>query len=113
MTPGVENFVFGECWAPFDPPFASRSALVRSSWYFTCLEVELMDARHALTFAVAILAATPDVGCTHVAPYERAKLAHPMMTATDLDGPAAGHVLAVHEGSTGGGPLSESGCGCN
>lgn len=72
-----------------------------------------MDARHALTFAVTILAAAADAGCTHVAPYERAKLAHPMMTATDLDGPAAGHVLAVHEGSTGGGPLSESGCGCN
>jgi hypothetical protein len=52
-------------------------------------------------------------GCTHVAPYERGKLAHPMMTAGDLEGPAAAHVLAVHEGATGGGSLSESGCGCN
>jgi hypothetical protein len=50
--------------------------------------------------------------CSHVAPYERGKLAHPMMT-DDLEGPAAGHVHAVHEGATGGGPLSESGCGCN
>jgi Domain of unknown function (DUF4266) len=50
--------------------------------------------------------------CVHVAPYERGKLASPMMTA-DLEGPAASHVLAVHEGATGGGPLSESGCGCN
>jgi hypothetical protein len=51
--------------------------------------------------------------CSHVAPYERGKLAHPMMTADDLEGPAANHVLAVHEGATGGGSLSESGCGCN
>jgi hypothetical protein len=53
------------------------------------------------------------VGCTHVAPYERGKLAHPMMTADDLAGPAAAHVIAVQEGATGGGSLSESGCGCN
>jgi Domain of unknown function (DUF4266) len=52
-------------------------------------------------------------GCTHVAPYQRGKLAQPTMTADDLDGPAAAHVLAVHEGATGGGPLSQSGCGCN
>ncbi len=50
--------------------------------------------------------------CTHVAPYERARLAHPSMTA---DGRGAGesHVYAVHEGATGGGPVAESGCGCN
>jgi hypothetical protein len=36
-----------------------------------------------------------------------------MMTADDLEGPAAAHVLAVHEGATGGGSLAESGCGCN
>jgi hypothetical protein len=52
-------------------------------------------------------------GCSHVAPYERGKLAHPMMTSDSLEGPAAAHVLAVHEGATGGGSLSESGCGCN
>jgi hypothetical protein len=51
-------------------------------------------------------------GCTHVAPYQRGKLAHPTMTADD-QGPAASHVLAVHEGATGGGSLAESGCGCN
>jgi hypothetical protein len=60
-----------------------------------------------------VLLALATVGCTHVAPYERGKLAHPMMTADDLEGPAAAHVLAVHEGATGGGSLSESGCGCN
>lgn len=50
--------------------------------------------------------------CSHVAPYQRGKLAHPMMT-NDLVGPAAAHVMAVHEGATGGGQLAESGCGCN
>ena len=61
-------------------------------------------------FALALLSTA---ACSHVAPYERGKLAHPMMTADDLQGPAAAHVLAVHEGATGGGSLSESGCGCN
>jgi hypothetical protein len=65
----------------------------------------------ALALACAVLALA-NVGCTHVAPYERGKLAHPMMT-NDLVGPAASHVLAVHEGAIGGGSLSESGCGCN
>jgi hypothetical protein len=32
-----------------------------------------------------------------------------MMSADDLEGPAAAHVQAVHEGATGGG----GGCGCN
>jgi Domain of unknown function (DUF4266) len=60
-----------------------------------------------------LLVALPTAACTHLAPYERGRLAHPMMTANDLEGPAAGHVKAVHEGATGGGALSESGCGCN
>ena len=68
-----------------------------------------------LSFASVLLALLvgAGTGCSHVAPYDRGRLAHPMMTAADLEGPAAGHVLAVHEGATGGGSLSESGCGCN
>jgi hypothetical protein len=62
---------------------------------------------------VLVVSALAGAGCAHVAPYERGKLAHPMMTADDLDGPAASHVMAVHEGATGGSSLSESGCGCN
>jgi hypothetical protein len=62
-----------------------------------------------LAGVVGFLALT---ACSHVAPYQRGKLAHPMMT-NDLVGPAAAHVLAVHEGATGGGQLAESGCGCN
>jgi uncharacterized protein DUF4266 len=52
-------------------------------------------------------------GCSHVAAYDRAQLAHPTMTTAELDGPAAGHVRSVHEGATGGGSVAESGCGCN
>jgi hypothetical protein len=62
-------------------------------------------------FLLALITMT--AACTHVAPYERAHLAHPAMTASDLEGPAAGHVHGVHEGATGGGSLAESGCGCN
>jgi hypothetical protein len=51
--------------------------------------------------------------CAHVAPYDRGQLAHPSMATNDLDGPAASHVRAVHEGATGGGSVAESGCGCN
>jgi hypothetical protein len=50
--------------------------------------------------------------CSHVAPYARGKLAHPSMTA-DMLGAGEAHVYAVHEGATGGGSVSESGCGCN
>jgi hypothetical protein len=64
-------------------------------------------------FAMACAMLLSCVGCEHVAPYERGKLAHPMMTNEGLEGPGASHVLAVHEGATGGGSLSESGCGCN
>jgi Domain of unknown function (DUF4266) len=73
----------------------------------------LLDARSVLAFLACTALALSSVACSHVAPYERGKLAHPMMTADDLEGPAAAHVLAVHEGATGGGSLSESGCGCN
>ncbi|HEX4337488.1 MAG TPA: DUF4266 domain-containing protein [Polyangiaceae bacterium] len=63
-------------------------------------------------FVMLALFTSVTSGCAHVAAYDRAKLAHPMMT-TELEGPAAGHVLAVQEGATGGGSLAESGCGCN
>ncbi|MEO7110185.1 MAG: DUF4266 domain-containing protein [Polyangiaceae bacterium] len=67
-----------------------------------------------ISFVLAgFVAALILAGCTHVAPYERARLADPNMTALDLDGPAAEHVYAVHEGAAGGGAVAESGCGCN
>jgi hypothetical protein len=69
-----------------------------------------MDKRIAV---VSVVLALAEVACAHVAPYERGRLAQPMMTADGLLGPSAAHVLAVHEGATGGGSLAESGCGCN
>jgi Domain of unknown function (DUF4266) len=62
-----------------------------------------------LVFFMLLLTAA----CTHVAPYERGKLAHPTMGDEVSAGPAAEHVYAVHEGATGGGAVGESGCGCN
>jgi len=64
-----------------------------------------------LLFVASLFALT--AACTHVAPYERGKLAHPTMGDGMGDGPAAEHVYAVHEGAVGGGSVAESGCGCN
>jgi hypothetical protein len=61
----------------------------------------------------SLIAAFVCSACTHVAPYERGRLAHPSMSVSDMNGAAAGHVYAVHEGATGGGSVAESGCGCN
>lgn len=52
-------------------------------------------------------------GCTHVAPYQRGRLAHPTMVTDDQISPAVAHVNAVQEGATGGAAGAESGCGCN
>jgi hypothetical protein len=62
-----------------------------------------------LAFALGAAASA----CTHVAPYERGHLAHATMGEDDYESRAAAHVRAVHEGATGGGPLSGGGCGCN
>jgi hypothetical protein len=51
-------------------------------------------------------------GCTHVAAYDRGRLAHPSMT-DELGSVASAHVQAVQEGASGGGSVAESGCGCN
>jgi hypothetical protein len=60
--------------------------------------------------ACALLAALS--ACTHVAPYDRARLAYPSMTDS-YESAMSGHVRAVHEGASGGGSVAESGCGCN
>jgi hypothetical protein len=67
-----------------------------------------------LLFSTVLVAVTLSLGaCTHVAPYERGKLANPTMTDAVGDGPASEHVYAVHEGAVGGGSVAQSGCGCN
>jgi hypothetical protein len=53
------------------------------------------------------------MGCTTVAPYERAKLAHPTMAANDLAGVGEEHLRAITEGAIGGSTGAGSGCGCN
>jgi hypothetical protein len=65
-----------------------------------------------VVFVGTLIAAAFAGGCTHVAAYERGRLAYPMMT-DDLEGPAAAHVYDVHEGAMGGGSPTAGGCGCN
>ena len=60
--------------------------------------------------AAALCAAT---GCANVAPYERAKLAHPTMAASDMAGAGESHLRAISEGAVGGSGGTGSGCGCN
>jgi hypothetical protein len=71
-----------------------------------------MFARTLLFLALGGLALA-STACSHVAPYERAKIAHPTMTAGDLAGTGESHVRSVLEGATGGSIGAESGCGCN
>ena len=52
-------------------------------------------------------------GCTHVAAYERERLAHESMTTSDLARSSEEHVRAVQEGAVGGGTAAGGGCGCN
>ena len=67
-----------------------------------------------LLVGVAMAAALAgSTGCATVAPYERGKLAHPTMIASDMTGYGEAHVRAIHEGATGGNGGTGSGCGCN
>src|SRR5207248_1710346 len=47
-----------------------------------------------------------------VAAVQRAKLAHPTMVDS-FDSVGAAHMVAIHEGASGGGSAGEAGCGCN
>lgn len=62
---------------------------------------------------VVILCALTFVGCAHVKPWERGKLAHFTMSSSSFAGPAEEHLYATQEGAVGGGAAGESGCGCN
>ena len=62
---------------------------------------------------IALVGLFAGTGCTPVAPYERAKLAHPTMAANDLAGPGEEHLRAITEGAIGGSTGAGSGCGCN
>jgi Domain of unknown function (DUF4266) len=69
-----------------------------------------MPSLRLLPLLLVVLAAA---SCANVHAYERASLAHPSMTASDLVTPAEDHVRAVQEGAIGGGSSVGGGCGCN
>jgi len=73
----------------------------------------MVRVRLAQQLALALLAGLALAGCTHVTPYERGAMVRPDMTTSEIAGPAAQHVLSVHEGATRSGVVAESGCGCN
>jgi hypothetical protein len=60
-----------------------------------------------------VLATLGGLGCVHVRPYQRARLAHESMKAGDWAGPGEVHARSVREGATGAGSVGEAGCGCN
>ena len=66
-----------------------------------------------ITFAIMGAGLAMSTGCAQVAPYERAKLAHPTMAASDVAGPGEEHLRAITEGAIGGSTGAGSGCGCN
>ena len=68
--------------------------------------------RVRLALLVLSALALASAACTHVAPYERGRLAQPSMV-TEMESVASAHVHAVHEGAVGGSSVAESGCGCN
>jgi hypothetical protein len=52
-------------------------------------------------------------GCAHVPPWDRGRLAHPTMTAEEINLGLDAHVRAVSEGAAGGISGGGGGCGCN
>ncbi len=69
--------------------------------------------RGMMMLALVTVGLVTSTGCATVQPYERAKLAHPTMSAADLAGPGEEHLRAVQEGAIGGSTGAGSGCGCN
>lgn len=66
-------------------------------------------ARSSLLAVAALMLAS----CTHVAPYERGRLAHPTMEPGMGESATSEHVHAVHEGAAGSASPGAGGCGCN
>ncbi|AKT42817.1 DUF4266 domain-containing protein [Chondromyces crocatus] len=74
----------------------------------------VVPVRRVVTLAVAGVLLMGASGCmTPVAPYERAKLAHPTMSAAEQTGHGEAHLRAITEGAIGGSAGAGSGCGCN
>jgi hypothetical protein len=66
-----------------------------------------------MRFALVLVVLALSAACTHVAPHERGRLAHPTMSPSDGRSLAREHVHAVQEGASGGEIGASSGCGCN
>jgi uncharacterized protein YceK len=73
----------------------------------------LQDMRTVLLLLTVSVSLVGLVGCAEVAPYERAKLAHPTMTAQETTTMGQSHIRAIQEGALGGSNGAGSGCGCN
>lgn len=65
------------------------------------------------TTVLLVWCALSVVGCAHVAPYQRERLAHSTMVSGDLARASEQHVRGVQEGAIGGDGSSGGGCGCN
>ena len=69
--------------------------------------------RTSLLLLVGVLAMA-STACSHVAPYQRGKLAHYTMTDDQSGVPPHEHLYGVQEGAVGGGGGGGGGgCGCN
>lgn len=64
-------------------------------------------------FPLLVLGSVILSGCSNVAVYQRGKLAHFTMRASDATSVGQEHVYAIHEGALGGSVGTTSGCGCN
>lgn len=67
----------------------------------------------AMASALLVGALASATGCAQVKPYERAKLAHPTMSAAGVASMGESHLRAISEGAIGGSGGTGSGCGCN
>lgn len=73
-----------------------------------------MNRTRALRLLLGLVALTLGAGaCKPVPPAYRGRLAHPTMTAEDIQIGLDGHVRAVSEGAAGGLGGAGGGCGCN
>ncbi len=104
----------GKEWRPGDARLAAAHGGRKSSMIHLALAPRSSSAAHVRLVGVLVSVALASLvsGCTHVAPYDRGRLANPSMTG-DLETVASTHVNAVQEGAAGGGSVAESGCGCN
>ncbi len=103
--------------APFlqclKPSCAGLTQMVALENQMTESNTTRRTVKTVLTLAVMGVGLALSSGCAQVAPYERAKLAHPTMAASDVAGAGEEHLRAITEGAIGGSSGAGSGCGCN